>query len=38
MFKTNMEINLYYFNIYKHEHEINMTRLRCKFDPKTGVE
>jgi hypothetical protein len=31
-------MNLHYVNICKHEHEKNMTRLRCKIVPKTGVE
>jgi hypothetical protein len=38
MCKTNMEMDLYYVNIYKHEHEKNMTRLWCKIVPKTSVE
>ncbi len=38
MCKTNMNINLYYVNIYKHEHEKNMTRLWCKIVPKIRVE
>jgi hypothetical protein len=38
MCKTNMEINLYYANICKHEHEKNMTRLWCKIVFKTIVE
>jgi hypothetical protein len=35
MCKTNVETNLYYVNICKHEHEKNMTRLWCKIVPKT---
>jgi hypothetical protein len=38
MCKTNVETNFYYVNIYKHEHEKNMTRLWCKIVPKIGVE
>jgi len=38
MCKTNMKTNLYYVNIYKHEHEKNMTRLWCKIVLKTNVE
>jgi hypothetical protein len=38
MCKANMEIDLYYANICKHEHEKNMTRLWCKIRPKTSVE
>ncbi len=38
MCKTNMKANLYYANIYKHEHERNMTRLWCKIMFKTSVE
>jgi hypothetical protein len=38
MCKTNMKTNFYYANIFKHEHEKNMTRLWCKIAPKTGVE
>jgi hypothetical protein len=38
MCKTNMETNLYYVNICKHEHEKNMTRLWCKIMLKIGVE
>ncbi len=32
------EINIYYANICKHEHENNTIRLWCKIVPKTGVE
>jgi hypothetical protein len=35
---TNMKTNIYYANIYKHEHEKNMKRLWCKIMPKTDVE
>ncbi len=38
MCKTNVEKNIYYVNICKHEHEKNMIRLWCKIVPKTGVE
>ncbi len=38
MCKTNMNINVYYVNICKHEHEKNMTRLWCKIVSKIGVE
>ncbi len=38
MCKTNMEIDFYYANICKHEHEKNMTRLWCKIVSKTNVE
>jgi hypothetical protein len=38
MCKTNMETNIYYANICKHEHEKNMTRLWCKIMLKTSVK
>ncbi len=38
MCKTNVKINFYYANIYKHEHEMNITRLWCKIGPKIDVE
>jgi hypothetical protein len=38
MCKTNVEINIYYVNIYKYEHEKNMTRLWCEVVPKTNVK
>jgi hypothetical protein len=38
MCKTNMKMNIYYFNMCKHECEKNMTRLWCKIMPKTSVE
>jgi hypothetical protein len=38
MCKTNMKMDLYYVNIWKHEHEMNMTKLWCKIVPKTNVE
>jgi hypothetical protein len=38
MWKKEVETYLYYVNIYKHEHENNMTRLWCKIVPKTCVE
>jgi hypothetical protein len=31
MCKTNMKMNFYYVNVFKHEHEKNMTRLWCKI-------
>jgi hypothetical protein len=36
--KTNIKLNLYYANIYKHEHEKNITKLRCKIVLKIGVQ
>ncbi len=38
MCKANLNTNFYYVNIYKHEHEKNMTRLWCKIVLKIGVE
>jgi hypothetical protein len=38
MCKTKMEMNIYYANICKHEHEKNMTRLWCKIMLKITVE
>jgi hypothetical protein len=38
MCKTNVEMDLYYVNICKHEHEKNMTRLWCKIMPNINVE
>jgi hypothetical protein len=38
MCKTNVETNIYYVNICKHEHENNMTRLWCKIVPKIDVK
>ncbi len=38
MCKTNVTMNFYYTDIYKREHEKNMTRLWCKIVPKIGVE
>ncbi len=38
MYRTNMKMDLYYANIYKDEHERNMTRLWCKIVLKIGVE
>jgi hypothetical protein len=38
MCKTKVKTNLYYANMCKHEHEKNITRLRCKIVPKTNVE
>jgi hypothetical protein len=36
--KTNVKTYIYYGNIWKHEHEKNITRLWCKMTPKTNVE
>ncbi len=33
-----MEMDLYYVNICKHEHEKNMIRIWCKIMFKTSVE
>jgi hypothetical protein len=33
-----MKTYIYYVNICKHEHEKNITRLRCKIMLKTNVE
>jgi hypothetical protein len=38
MCKTNVKMNLYYVNIYKHEHENNTRRLWCKIMLKIDVE
>ncbi len=38
MCKTNIQMNQHYANIYRHEHEKNMTRLWCKIILKTNVE
>jgi hypothetical protein len=38
MYKTNVKMNFYYINLYKHEHEKNMTRLWCKVIPKINVK
>jgi len=38
MCKTNVKMDLYYANIFKHTHEKNMTRLWCKIVPKIDVE
>jgi hypothetical protein len=38
MCKTNVEIDLYYVNICKHEHEKNMTKLWCKIVHNTTIE
>jgi len=35
--KTDVEVDFYYVNICKHEHENNMTRLWCKIMFKIGV-
>jgi hypothetical protein len=36
--KIDMKTYLYYANIYKHEHEENMTRLLCKIVLEANVE
>jgi hypothetical protein len=38
MWKINVEIDIYYTNICKHEHKKNMTRVWCKIVPTTNVE
>jgi hypothetical protein len=38
MCKSNVEMDIYYVNIRKHEHEKNMSRLWCKIVFKTNVE
>jgi hypothetical protein len=38
MCKINLRTKFYYANIYKHEHEKNMTRLWCKIMFKISVE
>ncbi len=38
MCKTNVKMDLYYVNIWKHEHETNMISLWCKIMPKSNVE
>jgi hypothetical protein len=38
MCKKNVKKNLYYVNIYKHDHEKNMTRLWCKIVLKINVK
>jgi hypothetical protein len=38
MCKTNLKMNLYFVNIFEHEHEKYMTRLGCKIVPKIDVE
>ncbi len=38
MCKTNVEIDIYYANICKHEHEKNMTKLWCKIVRKTTIK
>ncbi len=38
MCKSNVEMDIYYVNIRKHEHEKNMLRLWCKIVFKTNVE
>ncbi len=38
MCKINLKTNFYYANIYKYEHEKNMTRLWCKIMLKINVE
>ncbi len=38
MCKTNVKKNLYFVNVYKHEHENNMITLWCKIVPRIDVE
>ncbi len=38
MCKTNVKTNIYFANMCKYEHEMNMTKLWCKIVPKIGVE
>jgi len=38
MCKTNVNSNIYYVNMCKHEYAKNMTRLWCKIMPKTTIE
>jgi hypothetical protein len=38
MCKIKVKMDFYYANICKHEHEKNMTRIRCKIVPKINVE
>jgi hypothetical protein len=38
MCNTNVEMDIYYVNICKHEHEKNMIRLWCNIVFKTNVE
>jgi hypothetical protein len=38
MCKTNVKMDLYYFNICKHEHVKKIAKVWCKIVPKTGVE
>jgi hypothetical protein len=38
MCKTNMKLDLYYVDIWKHEYEKNVTKLWCKIMPKIGVQ
>jgi hypothetical protein len=38
MYKTNVKMDIYYVNVFKHEHEKNMTRLWYNFVFKTDVE
>jgi len=35
---TKVKTNIYYVNVYKYEHENNLTRLWCKIVPKINVE
>jgi hypothetical protein len=37
MCTTNMKMDFYYANVYKHEHEKNLRRLLCKIMPKNCV-
>ncbi len=38
MCNTNVKMDIYYVNIYKHEHENNMTRLWCNIVLKTNAK
>jgi len=38
MCKINVKMDFYYANIWKHEHQMNMTSLWCKTVPKINLE
>ncbi len=38
MCNTNVKMDLYCVNIYKYEHDMNMTKLQCKIVFKVNVE
>jgi len=38
MCMTNVKTYIYYVNVCKYKHEINLTRLWCKIVPKINVE